>query len=299
MEVTDLKYQLENRLIKKIDLMTERCQQPHPRRDAVLIMEGPEGEGKTNSACAIAYKVKHDTGRPINLFFRLEGMIKMAQSTEGQIFIWDEPSLDSLGADHYKEINKNLMRLLMTCRIKRHFFIFNFTKFYKFSEYIVVDRALGLIHMYSKNELIPGHFIYVKRRALEALYTGYKVSKKRLYKKLTSFHGRFPDILEKLMPDGSKYFDKMGINVEGIQNATYEQYEAEKNKAIMSIGNEKEKVNKDKQALRALKGIIYSLKLPITTKEELAAQFRVRGAAISQWAKYKNDDFSDSDDDLP
>lgn len=272
----DSHYALENRLVKKLDLMIARCEQLHPKKDAVLICEGAEGEGKSNSSTAIAYYIKKKTNRTINMFFRLEPLIKFAQSTEGQIIIWDEPALDALSTDWYKEANKDLMRLLMTVRKKRHFFIFNFTKFYKFSEYIVVDRSLGLIHMYSRNETEPGRFVYIKKKNLERLFLGYKISKKRLYRPLTSFRGNFPDIIE-------KHFEKMGISVEGKVNATYDDYEIEKDKAIMSIGNEK-KVSKrditidiDRNALAKyvkLKGLI----------EDAAQYINKDRATIYKWA---------------
>lgn len=293
MHVTDLDYQLENRFIKKANLMIERCEQVHPKKDVVFNIEGDEGEGKTNSACALAYYVKYNTKRNINLFFRLKNLIKMAQNTERQIFIWDEPSLDSLSTDHYKEINKDLMRLLMTSRVNRHFYIFNLTKFHKFAEYIVVDRARGMMHMYSRDEIEPGHFVYIKKKALEPLFIAYKVSKKRLYKKYTSFHGKMQDILEIKAPDGSCYFDKMGINVEGIQNATYQQYNDEKRKAIMSIGNEKTEKNQYKDDFKRLKKLIASIKYPINTQEQLAEALETTSTSLVRW---KNLSFDDSDD---
>lgn len=291
MIVTDLKYGLEKRLVKKLDLMIQRCTQPRPIRDAPLICEGGEGEGKTNSSVAIAYYVKCKTGRDAHLFFRLEPLIKFAQSTEEKIIIWDEPALDSLGMDWYKEVSKNLLRLLMTARKKRHFIIFNFTKFYKFSEYIVVDRCLGLIHMYSRNEITPGRFVYIRRRDLEALYLGYKISKKRLYNKLKSFRGSFPDIME-------KYFDKMDFFVEGKPHATFKDYQEEKDKAIFSIGKSTKMSEADEE--RILKGRVGRLKLPIQNREELAKQLKIHPRTLYKWSgKDEKDGFLEDVSLLP
>lgn len=281
--VTDLEYNLETPLVKKLDLMIKRCEQPHPKRDALLIVEGGEGEGKSNSSTGIAYYVKSQTNREIHLFFRLKALIDFAKSTERMIIVWDEPALDALSTDWYKKVSKDLIRLLMVVRKKRHFFIFNLTKFYKFAEYIVVDRALGLIHMYSRREIEPGRFIYVRRRDLEALYLGYNKSKKRLYKKYTSIRGSFPDILEKL-------FDKMGIFVEGKPNSTYADYEREKDKAILSVGSEEERGSKDKEELHNLKYQLGSLEFPITSREELANQLSISPEALANWLKrYRNE----------
>lgn len=274
--VTDLQYGLEKRLVKKIDLMIDRCEQKNPKRDAVLICEGSEGEGKTNSSVAISYYIKSKTQRDIHIFFRLEGLIKFAQENKGKIIIWDEPALDSLGSDWYKRVNKDLIRLLMTVRKNRHFFIFNFTRFYRFSEYIIVDRGLGLVHMYSRNEIQPGRFVYIKRRDLEALYTTYKKSKKRIYKSLTSFRGNFPEVME-------KHFDKMDICVEGKVHATLADYEKQKDLGIMSIGEKKKEVNKEKEELAKLKVRIASINLKMTNRKQLADQLGISERTLNRW----------------
>lgn len=278
MIVTDLKYGLENRLLKKLDLMISRCVQEHPKKDALLMNEGSEGEGKSNSSVAEAYYIKSKTGRPIHLFFKLDSLIKFAQSTEDKIIIWDEPAIDSLATDHYKEINKDLIRLLMSVRKRRHFMIFNFTKFYKFAEYIVVDRALGMVHMYSRRGIEPGRFVYIKQRKLEPLFTGYKFSKKRLYKKFKSFSGTFPDVME-------KYFDKMDITVEDKPHATYKDYEVQKDLAIQSIGVKK--ISEDKMKLQELQSkiAIFGKNLKTIPKNQtaLAKFFGINRETLRKW----------------
>lgn len=280
--VTDLEYYLDPVLIKKLDIMIRRCTTNKTKKDALLINEGAEGEGKTNSSLAESYYIKYNTGRPIHLFFKLKDMINFAKNTEKKIIIWDEPGLDSLSTDQQNKLNKNLIRLLMAVRIKRHFFIFNLTKFYKFPEYIVVDRCLGLVHMYSRKEVDPGRFVYIRKRNLERLFTAYRNGRKRLYKKLKSFRGSFPDLLN---PKKEK-FSKMGVCVNGIMNATLNDYEDEKNKAIGMIGEEEKKeviVNQEKIKLKKLRYLISQIKIPIKTKEELALALQVDTKRIREW----------------
>lgn len=279
MIVTDLKYFLEDKIIKKLDLMIKRCEQSNPKKDALLIIEGAEGEGKSNTSCANAYYIKSKTKRDIHLFFKLDELIRFAQSTEAKIIIWDEPALDSLSTDWYKETNKNLIRLLMVARKKRHFFMFNLTKFYKFSDYIVVDRGLGMIHMYSRMEIEPGRFVYIRKKNLERLYLGWRQSKKRLYKKFTSFRGSYPEVLE-------KHFDKMGIYING-KIATYSDYDKEKDRAIESIGNNKSKEPKD-NGLIELRIKVGSLKFPIKTQIEFANRLNVNRRTLTVWKNLKN-----------
>lgn len=277
MKVTDLDYALEDKLLTKLDIMINRCTDKKVRKDAVLIIEGAEGEGKTNTSEAIAYYAKYKMNRPIHMFFRLEQLTEFAKSTENKIIIWDEPALDSLSTDWYRETNKNLIRLLMTCRKKRHFFIFNFVKFYKFSEYVVVDRALGLIHMYSRTgqKAESGRFRYIKMGKLEKLFVEYRKNKVRGYKKCSAFGGSFPIV--------EQHIEKMGINIEGIENATLEDYEKLKDKSIASIGTEKKKDNPDKIRLNKLLKNVGCLKLPIKNQEELAEQLGVSRKTIHNW----------------
>lgn len=278
MKVTDLDYHLETRLVEKIDLMVKRCTNKTTRKDAVLICEGSEGEGKTNSSEAIAYYIKHKTKRDIHMFFRLKHLIEFAKSTEEKIIIWDEPALDSLSSDWWKGANKDLIRLLMTCRKKRHFFIFNFVKFYKFSEYVVVDRSLGLIHMYSRKGTIPGRFIYIKKGDLENLFRDYRQKKKREYKKYARFGGGFPIV--------EKYMAQMGITIEGKKDCTLEDYEKLKDRAIESIGGtDAVKVNKFEIKYDDLRRRVASVAFPVTSVREYTEKLGITRQSYYNWAK--------------
>lgn len=281
MIVTDLQYHLEDRLIKKLDLMIKRCSDERTRKDAVLIVEGSEGEGKTNTSEAIAYYLKCQMNRSIHMFFRLKSMMEFAQSTEGKIIIWDEPALDSLSTDWFKETNKDLIRLLMTCRKKRHFFIFNFVKFYKFSEYVVVDRALGLVHMYTRtkrNE--PGRFVYIRQKDLEPLFIIYKKNKIRAYGKLRSFGGHVPLV--------EPHLDKMGITIEGVENASLNDYEKLKDKSIESIGKSQGYDDKSKKELRKLKITLSEMELPVMNKDQLAKNLGIVRKTLYSWGRTSN-----------
>lgn len=275
MIVTDLKYHLETKLVHKIDLMIKRCINKTSRKDTVFVCEGSEGEGKTNSSEAIAYYVSHKTKRKIHMFFRLAGLIEFAKNNVDKIIIWDEPALDSLSIDWWKETNKDLIRLLMTCRKKRHFFIFNFVKFYKFSEYVVVDRAIGMLHMYSRKGVQSGRFAYIKKNKLENLYRDYRIKKLRNYKKHRAFGGSFPIVEKKLK--------KMSINIEGHENCSLDDYERLKDVAIDSIGKNKKDMNPYAQKYLALKKKIGKLELPIKNQEELAKKLGVIQKTIYNW----------------
>lgn len=294
MIVTSLKYHMEKPLIGKLNLLIKRVTTKHPKRDALVLVEGAEGEGKTNTACAIAFYIKDQTERPVHLFFKLETMLEFAQTHYECIIIWDEPALDSLSTDWYKQSNKDLIRLLMLVRKNRHFFIFCLTKFHKFAEYIVVDRALALIHMYTLRGLLPGRFVYIKHKPLEWLWLAYRRSGQRMYGKFGAFRGTVPEVLE-------KYFDKMDFFVELKPHATYLEYDKIKDDNIRSIGmaekNKKKqeleikeyKIEMKKEALKLtneLRVKIHNLTFPINNKTELAKKLGYSPKTIKDWSEF-------------
>lgn len=273
-------YKLEKRLLKKMKIMCDRCTDKNLKKDALLVNEGGEGEGKTNSSIAEAGVIKHLTGREIHLFFKAEQLIKFAQNNEEKIIIYDEPSLDTLSTDQMSSLVKNLLRLFMTVRKKRHFFILNLTKFYKFPEYLVVDRSLGMVHMYSRKEIEAGRFVYVKKKNLEELWTQYTKGKKRSYGKLASFRGKFPEVM-------NKHFKKLDVTVNGRPHATLKVYEEEKDKAIQSIGEKK-----TKQEIIAIKKL-NSLRFLIAQfhketgveQQKIAKLLKIHPKRLREWAQ--------------
>jgi DNA-binding transcriptional regulator YiaG len=81
----------------------------------------------------------------------------------------------------------------------------------------------------------------------------------------------------------------MGITVEGIKNATYEDYQREKNKAINTIGDEPKKDNKAQKDLKILKAKIAKVKFPIQTKQEFAKSIGLTIRTLQKWAENSNE----------
>lgn len=276
MKVPPFNFPIENSLIKKLDLMILRCTQQAPKKDAVLLFEGAEGEGKTTFSVGVGYYVSWKTGRPFNhknIFFDLKIMINFLKNTENQIAIWDEPALQAMSKDSMSNIVKDLDRLLMMARKKRHFIMINMAYFNKFSEYVVWQRPLGMVHVYSRNELEPGRFVYIRKKNLENLWDEWRRKHRRNYRKWSSksIRGTFPDIL----------YEKYKKNV--LSHFDLEYYEKEKDKAIMQIGIDKPKEEKD---------IIKKLRLLISqmpNREEVAKKLGLSPDTLRIWQKtYEN-----------
>lgn len=259
MRVTRFQYPMEKSLIAKLDLMIARCIQKNPKRDAVLLNEGAEGEGKTSLSVAEGYYIAEQTGRVFDhtrVFHDLVKMINFLQTTEGEIAVWDEPSLQALSGDALTSLVKNMKRLLMMCRNKRHFIIINMTYFTEFGGYIVWQRPLGMVHVYSRNELEPGRFIYIKKRNLEHLWNDWRSKRRREYKKHAAryIRGKFPDVLN---PD-YKY------NV--LSEFDFNAYEKSKNDAIASIGKDAPSKRTEKQITREYKAKVIERALKLDLK---------------------------------
>lgn len=238
MRVTDKQIPMEERFVDKLDLMIKRCVQKKPKLDAVLIFDGEEGYGKTTKSIGAGYYVAYKTGRKFNeehLFFKVEDLIKFAQSTENQIIIWDEAALGGLSQEWFNKAQINLIKLLMTARKKRHFLMINIPKFYKLKDYII-ERSMGLIHTYARNDTEVGRFTYYNKKNKNRLMVQFMDKSKRNYQKFISFHGTFPDVLDK---------DKSYNILDTFDN---KKYEDNKDKAIMGIGDEEQGLSRYKKA---------------------------------------------------
>lgn len=263
MIVTKLKYHVETRLVAKLDKAVERLIKPKPKLDCVIIFEGDEGAGKSTILSECFYYIAEKTNRNFsvdNVFLDPSDAIRFAKSTDQQIIAFDEPALAALSTQWQNQINIQLIQLLMIARKKRHLIGFCFTKFFKFSEYIVVDRARCMIHVYQRDGAY--RFRYIPRRNLEKLFNAYRKNKKRLYFKLSTFGGSFPDALDRIID----------IN----------KYDAKKDKAIMSIGENN--ISKDKIKMLRLMKAVASIEKPIVrNKLEYYAALGFPERTISRW----------------
>jgi hypothetical protein len=274
---TDKKIPFNREFIRKMDLMIERITQKNPKLDAVFQNEGGEGLGKTTFSVAQGYYISYKTGIPFsekNVFLDIKKAIDFAKDTEKQIIIFDEPAKGVLKMQWRTQLQQNLIELLMLSRKKRHFMIFNFVKFYKFNEYIVVDRCLGMAHLYERRDRKGYAFAYIPRSRLEDLYNDAVKKHQRNYFKHSVFTGEFPDVLN---PD-KKY------NL--LDKFDYEAYDKEKDRVISSIGEQKpeEKVI-DERAIRVK--IVQEMKknCPKLTFKQLSEMLGVGKTTIERYLK--------------
>lgn len=228
-ELCGVNINVEDKLYEKLVLMAKRVSNDDNPQDACLNNSGNEGDGKTNLSILEAAIIQKLTGFPIVLFFSTNSALKYCQVHNKTICIIDEPAADALASDANTSNFKDFLRLMTMMRKHRNFMLVNMAKFWKFPEFLVVDRALGMVHIHSRNGTDYGRILYIRKRNLEALWNAYKKQNKREFAKLKSFGGRIPYVMDKI-------FDKLDIRVENVEHSTLKDYEDEKDKSIANIG---------------------------------------------------------------
>lgn len=295
MRVTRFNYALEDSLVEKCKKIADRVTRDTKKKDAVILIEGPEGSGKTTMSIAMAYYISELTGRKFNheqIFFDAEKLIHHLQNTDNQIVIWDEPSLSALTGDFATKTTKNVTRLMMMMRKKRHVVFMNITYFHRFFNYAVTDRAAAMIHIYERKSTGQYRFIWIPGKKLGNLYEDYLKKRKKNYWKYANklCRGAFPNILD----------DKYKYNV--LSEFDVGAYESNKDAGIQKVGEKvhekiKEKTDKlrekyETQLVKSLTNLQKELKLTEDNMCKMAQLPR------SSWFDIKTRIFNNKNNDL-
>lgn len=255
MKVTDKNYYMDEKLIGKLDLMCDRCS-GHRKFDNVIIVDGPEGYGKTNVGFGGAYYQAWKLGRELKYFFNLDDMIEYAKKTEEKVIIWDEGALGGLAQEHWNKSQRRLIKFLMISRKKRHIYWIHIPRFYRLNEYLAKDRSIALIHVYSPDEINLGLFAYFNVAAKDRLYDDLKKKKVKTYKKHYNFIGKFRMVI--------------GLVVDE------DEYDREKEKAIMGVDGEEKLKPEDIERMTKIKLLTQIReKRPDITIAQLAKMFGI------------------------
>ena len=263
--VTDQNYYMEPKLKEKLDMMVKRCT-GKSKQDNLLIFDGDEGHGKTTLSIQVAYYVAEKAKRKFdvnNVFFDIEAMMKFAMETKDEVILWDEAALAGLSSEWQRKSQKQLIKLVMVARKRRHFWIFNIPKFFKLNEYLVYDRAIGLVHVYARNEVQLGRFVYFTKKNKAKLYEAWRKSRARAYSKTYSFRGSFSSRMEGLIDE--------------------EKYDEMKDKAIMSIGKDDNNFNQKDKKLHRLQYFIATCEL--LDRERIMKDLEISERTIQRWRK--------------
>lgn len=220
MKVTDKQFQLENFIVDKLNLVVERVSER--KLDAIFVIDGDEGFGKTGLSLQLAYYLAYKTGREFNLshvFFDPNELITYVNSTKEKIIVWDEAALGGLASGWQSRVQQMLIQTLMTCRFRKHIIFFNCPKFYRLNRYFISDRAVGLFHVYSEDKINAGKVAYYQNETLEKMIELYIKKKKKPYKMYykKNLRGNFIDTFGKTdIVDEGEYDNKKTQNTEDM-----------------------------------------------------------------------------------
>lgn len=183
----DVKYK------SKLDLMIKRMRGTD---DNIIVIDGDEGVGKTEMAMGTCYYVSYKTSREYNIeniFFDLDSVIKFASSTKEQIIHFDEAVLGLLTTEWQNKLQQKFNKLVMVARKKKHFMVLCIPKFHRLSQYIIEERTIGLVHVYSRNNMQKGRFCYYTKKKKELLYIDWKKSKRKKLQRTFIISWNFPN----------------------------------------------------------------------------------------------------------
>jgi len=248
MLVTDKEYYIDKTIVEKLDLAIER---QRVKWDNMWIVDGDEGSGKSTLAMQLAYYIANKIGKSFtvdNVFFEAEDMLKYAATHEGEVIVWDEAATSALSSMWQSKVQQKLIQVLMMARKKRHFFFFVIPKFWALKSYIV-DRSIGLIHVYSPDLISRGKYVYFNKDGKDNLF--YRFTQQKRYSYKIGFMGHPKD-----------FFDKVNV----IDN---ELYEKKKDQAINNLFYKKPKISEWKTKYDELKIRIgtYNPRIPHSLKK--------------------------------
>ena len=249
MIVTDKKYYMDDKEVSKLDLMIKRMEGSD---DNIITIDGDEGQGKTEKAMGTCYYIGYKTGRQYNvdnIFFDLDKLIKFASSTKEQIIHFDEAVLGLLTTNWQDKIQQKFLKLVMVARKKKHFIVLCIPKFHRLPQYMIEERCIALIHVYSRNNLEKGRFCYYTKKKTNMLYADWRKSKVKKYKEHRSFWGTFPVASTKIFTDeqNQEYEDKkdaaillLGEDDKPKENKQSDKWKNQRNKLIAYIKDKME-----------------------------------------------------------
>ena len=149
--------------------------------DAVMLITGLEGSGKSNSAMGVAkYCDPTFPGKLLNdgttrrrcervVFTQHQFEQAVYEARPGQAIVWDEMVLGGLAQDAATDAQKALIKLMTTIRKKRLFLFFVIPSMFMLRMYFAVFRTRTLLHFFSPDGITRGSFklySYDKKREL-------------------------------------------------------------------------------------------------------------------------------------
>jgi len=211
-ELEGKKFKLHERLKGKLDNI-KRVQKSG--WDCTLLIDGIEGSGKSTLGLTCAYYLSDGKFSVDNICTGINDAVnKLEEAKEGSTLLIDEGSLLFSSADAMRKDQKQLILILNVIRQKRMALIIVSPSFFRLNRYIATDRSRFLIHVYTKQDLRRGRFIYFGQKKKNKLYELGKKNFNSYAKPKSNWNGTFQDF----NPFGDEY---TSIKKKSLQEALH------------------------------------------------------------------------------
>lgn len=185
--------------------------------DNLIIVNGGEGTGKSSFAIGLCALYAHKLGIDFsvdNITFSGKEMVGLAASKKKSIILYDEAIQGLMGAQWQNKTQQTIIQALMMARKNNNLFVLCVPAFERLNPYLVYDRAILLIDIYTKGYQRGYASIYNKKK-IRQYYDMKKAKKDKKPKPV--FQIRFSD-------HSKQVIDKPA-------------YEAKKDEAIMLLND--------------------------------------------------------------
>ena len=135
--------------------------------DNLIIINGGEGTGKSSFAIGLCALYAHKLGIDFsvdNITFSGKEMVGLAASKKKSIILYDEAIQGLMGAQWQNKTQQTIIQALMMARKNNNLFVLCVPAFERLNPYLVYDRAILLIDVYSKGYKRGFASIYNKKK---------------------------------------------------------------------------------------------------------------------------------------
>lgn len=185
------KYYMEKWLTEHLDFLKECVKLDW---DAVILIDGVEGSGKSTFAQQIAgyFDPKFNLDKVV---FTPEQFVEAVDcAVPGSAILWDEFALAGLSTDAMTKIQGVILKKITTIRKKNLYIIFLMSWIFELRKYFAVGRTRFLLHTYTTDGISRGFFKFWDFDNKRQLY--FKGRKNYEYCVRSTLKGRFPNTKE-------------------------------------------------------------------------------------------------------
>lgn len=168
----DVSYYLDGKLKSNLDILIDAVTK---KWDAVLIVDGIEGAGKSTFAAQIANYLTKKTNPNNN--FNLNNVVFTPEQFEHAVLtnretaiVWDESVFGALASEWSTIVNKTITKLFITIRSRQLYVIILIPFIYMLQPYLAIGRTRALFHIWTPDGIKRGYFKFYNFDKKRELY---------------------------------------------------------------------------------------------------------------------------------